>query len=109
MGQGNRSLHPQRVLNLGKHVCLPHEFPDLGIGRVCHDFRTIGYVRGGFPFRSELAIDVNFHLIDVYSSLGGFAIDVIAIACGECKEKQLAAVRAGAEPGRLRRNDDRVV
>ena len=84
--QSNRRLHAQRVLYFGKRVRVPHEIPDLGFGCVSNDSGLVGHVCRWFSFCPKLPIYVNLDALNLYSSLGSFAVDVVAKARGQCQE-----------------------
>jgi hypothetical protein len=104
--QSNRRLHAQRVLYFGKRVRMLHEIPDLGFGCVSNDSGLVGHVRRWFSFCLELPIYVDLDALNLYSSLCGFTVDVVAIARGQCQEQQFSSISARAEPRGIWRNDD---
>ena len=57
-----------------------HQLSDLGFGCVSDDSSPVGHVRSGLSFCPELPIDVNLDVLNLYFSLAGFTVDVVAKA-----------------------------
>ena len=73
------------------------------------DDSVIGYVLRRSAFGTEFAAHLHFELDHLDGALAGLAINIIAIAGGQRKKQQLAAVDAGAEAIRPGSDSERLL
>src|SRR5690606_6666731 len=98
------------ILDLGDGVGVGQQPPYVGVrGAGGGDLRAVDHVGGGFADAPERALDLDLHTAHVDAEAGRLAVHVVAVAGGEGEEEELAAVRAGAEAARLRRDREGVL